>query len=306
MIVYKELSSLTNDLGVSAKALYSASNNINKHYHRTEIQKGNGEVRELSVPDDFLKTIQRKISEKLLSYEDISPYATAYRCGSSTLKNAIPHLKKEKMLKLDIRHFFDHIIYPLVKEKAFPKEKYSEKNRVLLSLICIYKDSLPQGAPTSPAISNIIMRDFDNTVGKWCTEKSITYTRYCDDLTFSGNLNHKEIICFVENELKKMGLYLNHKKTVVAGSGQKKIVTGIVVNDKINTSITYRKKLRQELYYCKKYGVSSHISNENISDDEASYLRKLLGKVNYILSVDRKNIEMQEYKKWILEQINNL
>ena len=302
MIVYKELSSLTNDLGVSAKALYSLSNHIDSHYYKTKIPKKNGEYRELSVPNEFLKAVQKRIAEKLLVYEEISPYATAYRYGASTVKNAYPHLKKNTILKLDIRHFFDHIIYPMVKEKVFVKEKYSESNRVLLSLLCIYNDALPQGAPTSPIISNIIMKEFDNIVGDWCKEKKIRYTRYCDDMTFSGEFNHTEVVSIVKEELKKMGLYLNDNKTVIAEKGQKQIVTGIIVKEKLNTSLLYRKKIRQELYYCKRFGIASHLQRKNLTISEPDYLKKLLGKVNYVLSVDNTNKEMIGYRDWLTEQ----
>ena len=303
MIVYKELSSLTNDLGVSAKALYSLSNHIHSHYYQTKILKKNGEYRELSVPNEFLKAVQKRIAEKLLVYEEVSPYATAYKYGASTVKNAYPHLKQNTILKLDIRHFFDHIIYPMVKEKVFVKEKYSEKNRILLSILCLYKDALPQGAPTSPIISNIIMKDFDNAVGAWCKERKIRYSRYCDDMTFSGAFNHREVIEFVKEELKKMGFYLNDAKTTVARKGQKQIVTGIIVNEKINTSLSYRKKIRQELYYCKKFGVASHLQRKQPDISEQDYLKKLLGKVNYVLSVDAANVEMMGYKKWLIDKI---
>lgn len=303
MIVYKELSSLTNDLGVSAKALYSLSNHILSHYYQTKILKENGEYRELSVPDDFLKMVQKRIVEKILAYEEISPYAMAYRYGASTVKNARVHLKQNIILKLDIRHFFDHIIFPMVKDKVFHKEKYSEKNRILLSILCLYKDALPQGAPTSPIISNIIMKDFDNTVGEWCNEKNIRYSRYCDDMTFSGDFNCGEVVELVKKELKKMGFFLNDAKTTVAHKGQKQIVTGIIVNEKINTPSPYRKKIRQELYYCKKFGVSAHLQKKGLDICEQDYLNKLLGKVNYVLSVDAENPEMIGYRKWLTDKI---
>lgn len=303
MITYKELSSLTNELGFTAHALYTASNNTSKHYYKTKIPKSNGEERELTVPDEFLKSIQRRIVDKLLYFEEVSPYATAYRYGGSTVKNAKPHVGQPLILKLDIRHFFDRIIYPAIKEKAFPENKYSENNRILLSLICSHSGTLPQGAPTSPVISNIIMKDFDDVVGKWCDKRKIRYTRYCDDMTFSGDFIPNETIKFVGRELKKMGFFLNGKKTTIVRDGQKKIVTGIVVNEKLNASSSYRKEIRQTVYYCKKFGVKSHMEHKNISDDRISFLQKLLGKVNYVLSVDSVNNEMKQYKNWITAEI---
>ena len=304
MITYKELSSLTNELGFSAHALYSASNY--KHYYKTRIPKENGEERELSVPDEFLKAIQRKIVEKLLCFEEVSPYATAYVYGGSTIRNARPHIGQPVILKLDIKHFFDSVIYPVVKEKVFPENRYSENNRILLSLLCLDGGVLPQGAPTSPIISNIIMKDFDDVIGEWCQQRKIRYTRYCDDMTFSGEFEPKETIEFVRGELKKRGYFLNNKKTTIVRDGQKKIVTGIVVNEKLNVSSEYRKSIRQTVYYCRKFGTTSHIERTNDIVDEKIFLERLLGKINYVLSVDGKNKEMIDYKKWAISELKKI
>lgn len=303
MITYKELSSLSNDLGITVRALYTASNQTKKHYHKTKIPKPNGEERELTVPDEFLKTIQRRIADKLLCFEEISPYATAYRYGGSTLNNAKPHLGQPLILKLDIRHFFDRIIYPHIKEKVFPESRYSEANRILLALICTYRGSLPQGAPTSPVISNIIMRDFDNVIGEWCRKRSIRYTRYCDDMTFSGDFDPGEVISLVKLELGKAGFYLNSKKTTIVRNGQKKIVTGIVVNEKLNVSLSYRKSIRQTVYYCKKFGIKSHMEKQKVQTDELTFLSGLLGRINYVLSVDGNNSEYEQYKLWAISEM---
>lgn len=296
MIVYRELSSLCQDLGYSARTLYSASNTIQKHYHPVELVKSNGEIRLLHVPDKFLKSIQKRISDVLLLQEPISCYATAYRVGGSTSRNASVHIGKKKLLKMDIRKFFDHITYPMVKDKVFTEDKYSEPIRILLSVLCIYTHRLPQGAPTSPAISNIIMRDFDEKVGKWCTDKGIAYSRYCDDMTFSGDFDEKEIIRFVESELMNAGFFLNHKKTVCLHDGQRKEVTGIVVNEKVSVPADYKKKIRQEIYYLNKYGLDSHAIRKSNDQSKDKYLDGLLGRVNYVLSVEPHNEEMINYR----------
>lgn len=302
MIIYKEFSSLVNDLGFSGKALYSVSNRVHKHYHPVKIPKGNGEFRQLYVPDVFLKSIQRSINDKLLCMEEISPYATAYRPGGSTKVNANPHIGKPVLLKLDIRHFFDHLIYPIVKDKAFPAERYSEQNRVLLSLLCVYMDALPQGAPTSPTISNIIMKEFDNVMGAWCSDNGIAYTRYCDDMTFSGDFDPRPVIHRVKFELKKMGLFLNDKKTVIVRKGQKHSVTGIIVNERLSVPSEYKKQLRQEMYYCMKFGIQSHLNSIGCGESKEKYILTLLGRINYVLSMEPQNEQMQKYKAWLKEQ----
>lgn len=305
MIVYRELSSLCHDLGYSARALYAASNSIFKHYHTVSIPKSNGEQRVLHVPDKYLKSIQKSIARNLLPLEEISIYAKAYRHGGSTGKNAMPHVGAKIVMKCDIRQFFDHITFAMVRAKVFPISRYSEANSILLSILCVYEDSTPQGAPTSPAISNIILRDFDNRVGAWCKEKEITYTRYCDDMTFSGDFDTNEVREFVKKELFKEGFFLNTKKTVVLRDGQRKAVTSLIVNDKLSVPKSYKKELRQSIYYCRKNGVESHLKFNTINETPDAYIRKILGRVNYVLSVEPDNVEMQEYRDWLRNILKN-
>ena len=300
MIVYRELSSLEQDLGVSAKTLYAVSNNISKHYRKAKLPKENGGYRNLSVPDEVLKVIQRRIADVLLIHMPVSRYAKAYRFGSSTLRNAKHHVGKQVVLKLDILHFFDSVRYSTVKDKVFPEEIYAEPLRILLTMLCYHKDALPQGAPSSPAITNIILYEFDELIGQWCRERGIVYTRYCDDMTFSGNFDPAEVIRFVRLELKKLGFLLNEQKTKVQRPGQQQTVTGIVVNEKLSIPADYRRKLRQELYYCKKFGIQEHLQKIGLEIPEDTYRMQLLGKVNYVLQVHPDDRDVLEAKKWLL------
>ena len=95
-----------------------------------------------------------------------------------------------------------------MKDAVFPPEIFSEPLRVLLTMLCYYRDALPQGAPTSPAIVNILLRDFDLRVGGWCRKRDIVYTRYCDDLTFSGE-DLSGVQAVAEAELRALGFYLD-------------------------------------------------------------------------------------------------
>ena len=296
MIVYRELASLCNDLGFSARTLYSVSRKTSSHYRSSQVPKGNGEFRNLRVPDDLLKRIQRRINERLLPAEPVSRYATAYRPGSSVKRNARPHVGAPVVLKLDIRHFFDHAIYPLVKDRAFPADRYSESNRILLTMLCTDCGALPQGAPTSPTISNLILRDFDDTVGTWCSKRGIVFTRYCDDMTFSGEFESAEVISFAAKELKKLGFFLNRNKTVVVQRGQRHQVTGIVVNEKLSIPISYKRKIRQEIYYIGKYGLENHLAHIGMQVSPEQYKASLLGRVAYVLSIEPDNSEFLMYR----------
>ena len=212
MIVYRELSSLERDLGVPASTLYAVSNALERHYHTVSLPKPDGGCRVLSVPDPLLKMIQRRIVRVLLAPMPVSPYAMAYRYGASVVRNAAQHVGRPAVLKLDIRHFFDSILYASVKEAAFPAEIYGEPLRILLTILCYPRDGLPQGAPSSPAISNLVLRTFDDETAAWCRDRKIRYTRYCDDLTFSGSFEPEAVIAFVREQLRKRGFFLNEKK----------------------------------------------------------------------------------------------
>ena len=299
MIIYRELSSLEQDLGINAKTLYAVSNNLSKHYRKAKLLKKNGGFRNLSVPDEVLKNIQKRISEVLLIHMPISRYAKAYRFGSSTLRNAKHHVGKQIVLKLDILHFFDSIRYSTVKDKVFPEKIYAEPLRILLTMLCYHKDTLPQGAPSSPAITNIILYEFDEQIGQWCAEHGIAYTRYCDDMTFSGNFDPAEVIHFVRLELQKMGCLLNEQKTRIQHPGQQQTVTGIVVNEKLSIPADYRRKLRQELYYCRKFGVQEHLQKIGLEIPTDTYRIQLLGKVNYVLQIHPNDKDMLDAQKWL-------
>ena len=299
MIVYRELSSLEQDLGISAKTLYAVSNNLGKHYRKVSLPKKSGGFRNLSVPDEVLKSIQKRIVDLLLIHMLVSRYAKAYRFGSSTLRNAKHHVGNRVVLKLDILHFFDSIRYSTVKDNVFPEEIYAEPLRILLTMLCYHKDALPQGAPSSPAITNIILYEFDEQVGQWCQDRGIAYTRYCDDMTFSGDFDPAEVIRFVRLELKKMGFLLNEQKTRIQRPGQQQTVTGIVVNEKLSIPADYRRKLWQELYYCRKFGIQEHLQRIGLEVTEDTYRMQLLGKVNYVLQVHPDDRDMLEARKWL-------
>jgi len=299
MIVYRELSSLERDLGIPAKTLYAVSNHISRHYRTVEIPKKDGGVRTLSVPDEILGHIQRRIAHVLLAHMPVSQAACAYRFGGSTLRNARPHVGKPLVLKLDILRFFDSIRYSDVKDTAFPGEIYSEPIRILLAMLCYYRDALPQGAPSSPAITNLLLYEFDEKVLSWCRLRGIAYTRYCDDMTFSGNFDAGEVIRFIEKELKHRGFLLNGKKTRLQTPGTRQCVTGIVVNEKPNAPAQYRRALRQELYYCRKFGIEEHLGRLGLTVSAREYAAVLLGRVQYLLQFSPGDPSLEQAKRWL-------
>lgn len=285
--------------------IYTISNNVENNYKIFKIKKRNGKTRTICEPNQNLKTIQKNILHNVLEQRYTSIYAKAYKKGISLRDNAISHINKDMILKLDIRDFFNSISYMKVYCTCFKEEYFPKSIGTLLTNLCTYEGYLPQGAPTSSYISNLIMLDFDIKIGKYCQENNISYTRYCDDMTFSGNFCKKNIINLVDKELKKLGLTLNKEKIKLITRKNRQVVTGIVVNKKAQVNIEYRKSIRKELYYIKKYGINSHMNYLKIKETKEKYLNQILGRINFILQIDNTNKEFIEYKKEILKQKKN-
>lgn len=282
--------------------IYSISNNINNNYKIHKIKKRNGKIRIIYEPNYVLKNIQRKILNNILNNKKISKYAKAYHKDINLIDNALPHLNKEYILKLDIENFFDNINFLDIYNSCFPIEYFPKSIGMLLTYLCCYNDYLPQGAPTSSYISNLVMKDFDEEIGKFCEKNNISYTRYSDDMTFSCDTNPKFIIKKVRKLLSNLGLEINYNKIHIINNSNRQSVTGIVVNEKIQTPNNYRKKIRQEMYYIKKYGVDSHLKFLNCNNKE-KYLSSLYGKINYVLQINKNDKEFIEYRKYIKDLI---
>lgn len=274
--------------------LYGLSNHAEEHYQKVQIPKRNGTWRTLYVPDSLLKYIQKQILHKILMQFPVSSCASAYKKGCSLKENAVPHTGKPIVLKMDIWDFFGNITFINVYQHAFPGELFPPSVRTLLTHLCCYRDFLPQGAPTSPYISNLVLAPFDHYMENWCKGRNITYTRYCDDLTFSGNFEPEMLIRKVSSFLLRMGFEVNPEKTKVCRRGQQQIITGIVVNEKAQVPKAYRRSLRQEIYYIEKFGLSEHLAHIHSDLTPERYLERLKGRIRYVLQINPQDKEFQE------------
>ena len=292
-----------NDKEKYIRTLYSITNNIKDNYKIYKIEKKNGKYRTIYEPKSLLKHIQKQILNNILENKKISKYAKAYHKGISLKDNAIPHINKEIILKLDVKNFFDNIFFFDIYNSCFPIEYFPKSVGMLLTSLCTYNGKLIQGSPTSSYISNLVMKEFDEILGLWCDKNNISYTRYSDDMTFSGNFNPSEIIIKVRKMLYKLGLELNESKIHVINRSNSQIVTGIVVNEKIQVSSKYRNKIRQEIYYINKFGLESHLLKNNIKISHKKYLNILYGKILYVLQINENDEEFIKYKMNIKELI---
>lgn len=277
---------------------YEIVNHIDKHYTTFYVPKRSGLKRRIDKPDEHLKTIQKWILEKILYGIPCSKYAKAYIKGRTINDNVRYHKGQKIVVTLDIKDFFGsvkgHHIYQIFKQCEYP-----EQVAVLLTKLCLFNDCLPQGAPTSAYLSNLVLNEFDKNVGDYCFEKGIRYTRYADDMTFSGDFDITALIFKVDSELCRVGLKRNPNKVKIMRQNNRQKATGVVLNDKIQASREYRLKIRQEIHYIKRFGLLSHLEHIGRSNEKDKYLHQLLGKISYVLSINRNDKKMAEYKKYI-------
>lgn len=285
--------------------LLPISNSQAYFYKRYEIPKKNGGIRIIEEPFPALKEMQTWILRNILepaSLRYVSPVAKAFMPGKNLRENARFHRQKQIVVALDLHDFFGSIksmtVYQLFRDWG-----YNKSVSMMLTKLCTLRNSLPQGAPTSPMLSNLVFFNLDEKIFKYCKERNIRYTRYADDMTFSGDsFSISHLITYVKMLVGTKSYKLNEEKTKVMRRGCCQKVTGVVVNEKMKVDKSYRDKVRQEVYYCIKYGVSEHMSRLNLPNwikTPKVYLHHLLGKVNYVLQINPKDSKFLIYRDYL-------
>lgn len=257
-----------------------------KHYHLFKIKKKSGGERIINAPSKKLYTIQKWILNNILNNITFSEYAMGFCKNKSIVDNAKVHLNKSCVLNVDIENFFTSI-----KRKSvfglFYYHGYTNYVSYILSRLCTYNDYLPQGAPTSPIISNIICFKLDKRLSGLAKKFNANYTRYADDITFSSNVSILKMLPIVKMILNEEGFEINEKKTRMLYKHQRQEVTGLIVNEKeVHINHKYIDTLKQELYYCNKYGVNSH--RQRINDNRSFYKEHMYGKVEFLRMVNKE------------------
>lgn len=273
-----------------------------RFYRHFNIPKSNGKKRDIDEPLPDLKFVQCWILHNILEKCPISDYAKAYFKGRTLKHNARFHRAQKVVVTMDIKDFFPSVSIQDV-TCIFEKMGYFNDLSCFLAHLCCLNNVLPQGAPTSPYLSNLRLITLDDKISKYTSDKSIRYTRYADDLTFSGDFNPHFLINDISKIVFNEGFSINSEKTRVARSNARQEVTGIIVNSHMQISKEKRKQIRQEVYYIKKFGLESHL--EHISENRANYLNHLLGKINFALFVNPKDEEMREYFEIIKSVMQN-
>lgn len=282
-------------INVSKNSIYQLSKNSEYYYKTYQIAKKNGKLRDISQPNKQLKGIQLWILNNILNNLKVSEYSKGFEKGQSISDNVRPHIFSNCLLNIDIKDFYPSInsikVYNLFKSIG-----YNNLISTILTNICTYKNSLPQGSPCSPKISNLICWKMDSRLQGYVGKKGIIFTRYADDITFSSIMPDKLIgvLPFVERIIIDEGFTLNKCKTRFTGKLRRREITGLVIYD--NNFGIGRKKLRI---------IRSKVYNFTKTTDNVNYkaLHHLYGWMNYIKSVDEVRYKtLLEYIKLLFQK----
>lgn len=261
-------------------------NRRNKLYRTFEIPKKSGGTRVIEAPTDKLKNIQLWIKEEILDKFPPSEYAKGFRKNISICDNAMPHVGKPLVMNMDLKDFFPSIKYGEV-YKIFKYIGYTDGVSKLLTKLCTNsRNVLPQGSPASPALSNLISLKLDKRLSSLAKCIGAQYTRYADDITFSGNVTIKKYEKLIRKIIFEEGYDVNEDKFRLQYSHQRQEVTGLVVNSKISVSKNLIVELENAIYYCKKYGVVNHMIHSRI--EKGFYKEHLYGIAYFINMIDKE------------------
>lgn len=250
------------------------------------------QVRHLHVPLGDLMDIQRWLLGFILYVPPVSDQSTAYVPGRNQLTNVQPHAHHRYFLCLDIHDFFGSITTSTV-EELFISFGYDEEVSRVLAELCTHLGHLPQGAPSSPAISNLVMRSFDAGAVALCKRESVVYTRYADDLTFSADARPTltRLLPQLDRLLQQEGFLINWRKYHVTGPRRRCEITGLVrdVTDK-RFGIGRRQKRMMR-------AIMMVACQNEVQGECSKTLREIEGWLAYAKGVDRKSYE-QMSKYW--------
>lgn len=270
-------------IGITPHLITVITHNKEKHYRRFSIGKKGGGDREIASPRFFLKTIQYWIKTYVLWQVKIHDSCHAYIKGRSIVTNANVHAQQSFVANIDIENFFGSItqkhVFEMLKDNGIGQNLAG-----IVSKLVTLDDAVPQGAPTSPQISNGILFEFDKSITGVCEKLNLRYTRYADDITISGEnrTGIMKVISLCRQGFIENGFTIKESKTRVASKNSSQRVTGLVVNELVQPPREFRRKVR------------AMINNAyNRPEDYVERLDELRGYVSYLSSYKSVNVTKQ-------------
>jgi hypothetical protein len=283
--------------------------NSSPHRYKTYlIRKRNpGEYRTIAQPAKEVKTLQYWVIKHVLNRFPVHSAATGYRRGLNIADNALRHVHGRFLLKLDFENFFPSlraVDFRLFMRKHAPQ--FSPIEVEALSRILFWNPKhtndlcLSIGAPSSPLVSNMLLRDFDNQVATFCSSLGVSYTRYADDISFSAKVSdllrrvELQVHRICEN-LESPRLALNRRKTVRVSKKTSRRVTGLVLtNDaKVSLGRDYKRSIRASVH---------HFITNQLAASECAKLRGVLAYVNSVEPEYLKRLQ-EHYGRDVIQRI---
>lgn len=252
---------------------YCNPNHTHHRYRQFKIKKKSGGFRQITAPrtQSFMMMLSA-VDILLRSVYTPSEYAMGFTEGRSVVSNATVHIGMNYIFNMDLKDFFPSIHQARVwKRLQVPPFKFPQPIANLIAGLCCMKEIredsegnkkdvyvLPQGAPTSPVITNMICDRLDFYLSRLAKRFGMNYTRYADDITFSSMhyVYRKEgkFMLELERIIKEQGFSINNAKTRLQKKGSRQEVTGIIVSDKLNVTQKYVREIRNILYMWDRYG----------------------------------------------------
>lgn len=268
-------------------------------YQEISIPKKRGGERTLTVPHHPLKWLQRSLLTVLTHLFSCHKCAHGFERGKSIVTHAKHHTGKKYVYTIDIKDFFPSItrnrVFGML--QAYPINASQPVARYLANLTC-HNGCLPQGAPTSPILSNLLCRRLDSRLFKWARQNGYTYSRYADDLTFSTNNDSfpESDIAFIDDIIRDEGFEVNDDKRRLQPYYERQMVTGLVVNEKVNLPREKLRGLRALLHNIEEHGWLSQVNRDCVfedADEWRSYINANLSRADF-RTVERKQREQNK------------
>lgn len=295
-------------LGVEISTLrflaYHAEAQRYAHYVQFEVPKRSGGVRTLAAPKPDLAAVQRWLLANVLEKVPVERAAHGFVKGRSIVTNARAHAGRSIVVNQDLVDFFPSITFPRVRG-TFERLGYSPAVATIFALlttecprarvrfagheyhVAVGPRALPQGACTSPALSNLVAARLDRRLDGYASKHGWTYTRYADDLTFSADEEPRgavgKLLATLHHIARSEGFAVHPDKGRVQRRNTRQLVTGIVVNEsrKLGVPREEVRRIRAILHNAKKTGLSAQ--NRDLQPTFEAWLR---GKIAYIAMVD--------------------
>ena len=235
---------------------------LDRCYRRYKLPKQSGGTRVISAPHPVVKKIQRAVLDRLIQPLGAHEAAYGFVPGRSIRHNAQLHVGRSIVANIDIRNCFPSVRWSLVLGalKRDLGERLTPAAISLLVDICTAEGALPIGAPTSPALLNRVLLKTDQVLFKAAKQMGCQYSRYADDLTFSGDHGAVRLLGVATRTLSQIGLEIDPKKTSIYRPGRRQIVTGLVVNQKVNIPRRLRRRMRAAVHAVER-GIEPHWNN---------------------------------------------